>query len=109
MAHVAGARLAVLGLDSGLAGDALQRVEQSVEGGALAVGDVDDLAHAARRLGGAEVRVHDVRDVCEVARLLAVAVDDGPRARHQRVNEARDDAGILGAGVLAGAEDVEVA
>ncbi len=75
----------------------------------LAVGDVDDLTGDARGLRRAQVRVHDVGDVGEVARLFAVAVDDGALAGQQRRDEARDDAGILRAGVLPRAEDVEVA
>src|ERR1044072_3269751 len=62
---------------------------------------------AARRFAATTVgayvqlRGHAVRDVCEAARLLAVAVDGGASAGHQRVNEARDDAGVLRAWVLA--------
>ena len=56
-----------------------------------------------------EVRVDDVRDVREVARLLAVAVDRDRLARGDRRDEARHDGGVLRGRVLPRPEDVEVA
>ena len=56
-----------------------------------------------------EVGVDDVPHVGEVPALLAVAIDDGRLAGEQRGREAADDAAVGGAGILARAEDVEVA
>jgi hypothetical protein len=53
-------------------GDGVDDLEQRV---AVAAGDVHRLARDALGVHGEQVRVHDVVDVREVARLLAVAVD----------------------------------
>ena len=58
---------------------------------------------------GEQVPLHDVVDVREVARLLAVAVDLERLALERQLEEARDDRRVLRLRVLARPEDVEVA
>jgi hypothetical protein len=61
------------------------------------------------RLGGPAVGVHDVVDVGEVARLVAVAVDLERLPGECPQDEARDHRRVLRGRVLPRAEDVEVA
>ncbi len=62
-----------------------------------------------RRLRRAQVRLDDVVDVGEVARLLAVAVHLGAGAGEAGHREPRHDRRVLGLGVLPRPVDVEVA
>ncbi len=115
MAHVAGAEIAVDGLDGGFhaVGSQVvaQQAEQGVEGGAVADGDVVDLV---ARLGvfaggGQQVGLYGVGDVAEVAAGFAVAIDVDGIALEQRGRPFGDHGGIGAVGVLPRAKDVEVA
>ena len=64
---------------------------------------------ALARVGRAQRRVDDVRDVGEVARLLAVAVDRDRLAARDRGDEERHHRRVLRERALPRAEDVEVA
>src|SRR5262249_14518128 len=55
------------------------------------------------------VNVGDVADIDEVARLLAIAVDDWCTALQRGCDEGGDDGRIGAMRILGGAEDVEVA
>src|ERR687883_164254 len=109
MTHIACSYLSILRLHVRSTCDLLQSIEKLVERGSLAASHVDDLADAFRRLGGEHVGGDNVRDVGEIARLLAVAVDDGALIAQERARETRDDAGIFRAWVLTWTEDIEVA
>src|SRR5262249_57735977 len=61
------------------------------------------------RRGGQQIRLDDVVDVSEVARLRAVAVYLERPAANRPEDEAGNHRGVLRFGVLARAEDVEVA
>ena len=89
--------------------DPVHRAQQLVQRNAAAGRDVDDLAGRLRRLAGAQHAVDDVGDVGEVARLLAVAVDDRLAVLEKRRREERDDAGVRRSRILPRTEDVEVA
>src|SRR5438445_12658510 len=93
------------------AGQSANAIPQVVDAHAVAAADVEHLAgHVGRgRAGGEQVRVHDVRDVDEVAGLGPVAVDRGRLARERRGDEARYDGGVLRLRVLARADAIEVA
>src|SRR5688572_3202728 len=107
MLHVPGAFGQVLDLGF-RAADGDDPLCQAVDGDAAAVGHVVD----ARELGlGGQVGVGggDVLDVDEVASLFAVAVDGDRFAFDRLVHEDGDGGGVLAPGVLARAEDVEVA
>lgn len=85
--------------------------EEGVERGALADGDVVNLIDGGR-LGhgrGQEVGLHGVVDVAEVAASLAVAVDEDVCAAEEGGGPFGDDGGIGARGILARAEDVEIA
>ena len=60
-------------------------------------------ASAASRLPS-----HDVGHVCEVARLMTVAIDRRPSSGEHRGEEQRNHGGIRAVGVLPGTENVEV-
>src|SRR4051812_3639142 len=74
VADVAGARWLVAAFD-GLVEQAADRVDQVVDALRGAGGDVEDAPVGARRLRCREIRLDDVLDVREVARLAAVAED----------------------------------
>src|SRR5262245_9029361 len=93
MANVAGSHLLVS--DGQVrADDLLQFGEQLIDRDALSYAQVDDLSGRFSGFGGAQVRVDHVRDVCEIARLLAVAINHRRNAREQGRDEFRDYAGI---------------
>ena len=72
------------------------RLGERVHGLGAAGCDVEHRASGAVGSGRSEVRVDDVRDVREVARLLAVPVDrDGPSLL-DRLHEERHDGRVLG-------------
>src|SRR2546430_1458268 len=62
-----------------------------------------------RRAEREQIALDDVVDVREVPGLAAVTVDCDDASFQGRLDEARNDGGILRVGVLPGAEDVEVA
>ena len=77
---------------AGVTGEFAEACDGIVEGDALGGGDVEDAARNifGRSLDGAEVGVHDIFDVGEVAALGTVSVDDGGAARSMaRENLAR--------------------
>src|SRR5438309_7088840 len=69
--------------------------------------DVEDAAARAFRFRGADRRLDDVRDIREVAPLLAVAVDGDRLPGGDRRHEERDHRGVLRERALLRAEDVE--
>ena len=98
------------------AGDRAARPSRSsanrvVQRGAVADGDVVDLVArlGAFAGGGQQVGLDGVGDVAEVAAGFAVAVDVDRLALEQRGSPLGDHGGVGAVGVLAGAEDVEVA
>ena len=97
-------QLPCLGTDS-----ALDERNQLEERGALPTRDIDDLACRCRRRGGEEVGAHQVGDVDEVARLQSVAEHDGPIARKEPGDEARDRRRIFALRILPRAIDIEEA
>src|SRR5262245_19284170 len=108
MADVAGARLLVAG-GRIRADDLLQFGEQLIDRDPLAYPQVDDLSDRFSGFSRAQVRVDYVRDVCEVARLLAVAINHRRNAREQGRDEFRDYAGVGRRRVLPRTEDGEIA
>jgi len=85
----------------------MDHVEQAV---GLGVGDVEDLSGRGLRAGrGQDVGAHDVRDIGEIAGLLAVPVHVQRHAQVGLLHELGDDGRVQGLRVLARAEDVEVA
>ena len=90
-----------------------QQLGQFQQCGAARSGHVEDVGRAGfvigQREGGADVGLHHVVDVAEVAAGLAVAVDLHRFLAQQRGDPARDDGSIGAVGVLTGAEDVEIA
>lgn len=113
---VAGAVGTVGGLDGAdgfiLIAEVLAQVgDELVEGGAFAEGGVVDLVYGGGIGGGHGQHVHldDIVDVGEVAGILAVAVDVGSLVLHELLHEQGNHGGISSVGVLAAAEDVEVA
>src|SRR5262245_47091081 len=93
MSDVAGARLLVAG-GKIRADDLLQFGEQLIKRDPLAYPQVDDLSDRFSGFSRAQIRVDHVRDVCEIARLLAVAINHRRFARKQGSDEFRDHAGI---------------
>src|SRR5437867_1662632 len=85
------------------------QLHQPVERDPLAAGDVDGLAGDPWGGAGEQAGLDRVLHVGEVARVLAVAEDARPLVGEQRLDEARDDRRVLGRGVLARPEHVEVA
>jgi hypothetical protein len=67
--------------------DGVDGVDELVEGVTLSAGDVEDLAADAGGGAGEEVGFDVVGDVGEVARLGAVAVDDGAFAFADKFDE----------------------
>src|SRR5436305_5850238 len=82
---------------------------QLVERDPLAAGDVVDTTADAIGFEGCDVRVDDVVDVREVARLLAVAEDHGRLAMTIGPDEPWDHRRVFGLRILPRTEDVEVA
>ena len=90
--------------------DSVDEIEEFVQGGALAEGHVVDLvAGLVLSEAGEEVGLHDVVDVAEVAAGLAVAVDVDGLATDEAGEPLGYDGRIGAEGILALAEDVEVA
>ena len=85
--------------------------EQLVQRRAIADRDVVDLVDGVRILGGGgkQVGLDGVVDVAEVAAGFAVAVDIDRLVLDHAGDPLRDDRGIGAVGILAAAEDVEVA
>ncbi len=83
--------------------------EELVQGVAGAAGDVDVGAILGPALARLEVRVHDVVDEGEVARLLPVAVNRRRSVGEEPGHEDRDHRRVVGGGVLLWPEDVEIA
>src|SRR5262245_40658797 len=108
MADVAGARLLVAG-GKIRPDDLLQFGKKLIDRDPLAYPQVDDLSDRFSRFSRAQVRVDHVRDVREIARLLAVAINHRRNAREQGRDEFRDHAGIRRRRVLPRPEDVEIA
>src|SRR5437870_6627482 len=110
MAHVAGAGrlLQRLEVDADETGDPLPQL-------ANARGDaVPDVEHRAvrlfgRRVTGKQVRLDDVREEREVARVPAVAEDDGGRAVQCGGDKQGDNGAVVRLEALAWSENVEVA
>ena len=71
--------------------------------------DVDGLSDGGVAFSRETVRQHDVPDVREVPRLPAVPVDGQALARERRLDEPRDDRGVLRRWILPRSEHVEVA
>src|SRR6266478_4082075 len=71
----------------------LQLLDHGKQADPLPAADVEGLATDPHSLGGKDVRVNDVVDVGEVARLSAVAVDLHRLAAERPSDEARDDGG----------------
>src|SRR3989442_2437247 len=110
VAHVASARRVVLGfdVDADEIGDALpQRANTRCD----AAPDVEHFAGDLTRrcVTREEICLDDVRDECEVARLLAVTEYHGSRAAERGGDEQRDNSAVLRLEVLARSENVEVA
>jgi hypothetical protein len=109
IAHVAGAG----GLEFRLQARAERRVDRldQVEEADPPAGAHVECDAAERLLGlhRQQVRGHGVGHVSEVARLAAVAVDQGEATLGHEPGEERDDAAIGAGRVLPRAEDVEVA
>ena len=74
----------------------------------LATADVAGQPGHRRGRCGQEIRRDDVVHVREVPRLGPVSVDDGPFSGQSGCYEPGDGRRILGRGILAGPEDVEV-
>jgi len=85
--RIAGAGRLVLDLQAGggRSDHLLERGDQVDQRRAHPAGHVDDLARGLVARRGQEVRAHHVRDVDEVARLQAVAEDDGSLPFRSRV------------------------
>lgn len=116
MADVAGTEVVINGLllwDGGicLAQGALDKLEELVEGGGLADGDIKYLVESCRVLcgSGEEIGLDNVVNVTEVATGFAVAKNMDWLVLKQRCNPARNDGGVRACGVLARAEDIEIA
>ena len=93
----------------GAAEDVAKDGDQAVEGDRGAGGDVVGADGRRRRGRRKEDRLDDVGNVDEVARLLAVAVEDRPLPGAEGVDEAGDGRGVGAARILAGTVDVEEA
>src|SRR5687767_11857946 len=107
MTHIAGSRLLVNRLNVA-AGNVANCVDERVQRDAFAARDVErPTVHVARR-GCEQVRIYGVVDVCEIARLLTIAVDHGRPAADESKDEAGDDGRVSGTRILSGSKDVEV-
>src|SRR6202022_3718050 len=111
LAQIAGAGGLVLDLQpgGGRSDHLLERGDQVDQRRAHPAGYVDDLARGLVARRRQEVRAHHVRDVDEVARLQAVAENDGPLPLEKPRGEPRDGRRIVALRVLPRAVDVEVA
>src|ERR1044071_6219429 len=109
VADIARARLSVISLHVLVPRDSFQNLQKLIECDSFAACEVDYLTDSGFRFGSAHVRGDNVCDIGEVARLLAVAVDDGLLTAVERADKTRDDARIFRARVLTRTEDVEVA
>src|SRR4051794_3303463 len=110
MPHVAGAGRP---LDATHVGDPEEGgypSQQLVERRAFAHSDVVHPVHRSRIVckGGAEVRLHGVRDIAEIARRLAVTIDLHRLAEEGGTHPARDYRGVGALRILARPEDVEI-
>src|SRR5215471_16675324 len=108
MANVAGARFLVTGGEV-RANNLLQFAEQLVERYPLANSKVDDLSDSFSGFSCAQVRINHISDVCEITRLLAVAINHRRIAVEKGRDEFRDHPGIWRRRVLPRPEDVEIA
>ena len=81
-----------------------------IERGALAEGRVVNLVYGLLIVSGYGEHIHlyHIINICEVARILAIAVDSGRFVAHQFLDEERYHCRISAVGVLAAAEDIEV-
>ena len=69
----------------GAANDLVHRLQQGIERNTSGSGHVDDLACGLRSFACAQDTVDHIRDVGEIARLLAVAVNGGARPSRRAV------------------------
>jgi len=116
VAYVAGSELVVDGLllwNGGihLPQGVLDRLEEFVEGGGFADGDIKDLVEGGGILSGRgkEIGLDDVVDVTEVATGLAVAKNMDGLVLKEGSEPAWNDGGICACRILAWAEDIEIA
>ena len=113
---VTGPELLVDGFGNGEIGMSLldqstQRIEKRVEGHAAPDRHVVDLAESLRirRRSRQKIGLHDVGDVAEIARGLAVSIDHDRAAMQHRIHPARDYRGVGAFRILARPEYVEIA
>ena len=59
--------------------------------------------------GGQQVRLNDVVDVAEIARLFPISMDRARGSLHERADPLGDDGGVSSVRILPRAEDVEIA
>ena len=80
------------------------------QGGALAVGDIKNLAGRlfVLRHGSQDVCLHDVFDVAEIAGDVSAAIDETGLIFSKTGDPFRNDRRIAAPGILARAEDVEI-
>src|SRR6266568_6804849 len=98
----------VFRLDIVLARETLQPAEQIIQRDPNSVSNVNYLTDRSRRFSRPHVRVDNIRNICKVTRLLAVAIDYGPLLRHESSNKTGNYAGVLRPRILMRAEDVEI-
>src|SRR6478736_3407967 len=108
VADVPGARRGELLLHR-LAEDLADRLRDLVDADGRARRNVEDLAVCALGVACAHRAVDDVRDIGEVAALVAVAVDPDRTAGGDRGDEEWDHRGVLRERALPRTEDVEIA
>src|SRR5580704_10893397 len=91
-------------------GNLAKELDDFVQGEAASDTDVENFAgDVARRFKGEQVGLHGVFNVGEIARLFAVAKNDRSRFVERGGAEFCEHAGIGRAGILARAENVEIA
>ena len=88
--------------------DFIDLLEHRIHGDPIAARHIEDLPGYTGYRAREKIRFHDVLDVCEVARLEAIAVDCRALTLKHGGNEEGQHAAILRRGILSRTEDIEI-
>jgi hypothetical protein len=94
MLDITGASFSVHGLDSPIQ-NRINLLKHRVDGNPFAASYIEDLAGVSRNMACEQVRLDDVLNVREIARLQAVSVNRGPSILEHGRNEEREDSAVL--------------
>src|SRR5437773_4836955 len=108
MSYVAFSLGLIIGIDIFVFRNSPEYIEQIVERSALAIRNIDHLAKPAAGLCRPYIRIDYIRDICKIARLFAIAVNDRRLSSVQGIDKTRDHARIHRRWILPRAEDIKI-